>query len=104
MSPAAGILDEALASVVARAIAPLADAVRDLTAQVEALRAAAPSRWLSVADTAERLGVDRQTVRAMAADGRLVSRRAGRRILIDSASIRPVSPAVVSRLAIEARR
>lgn len=96
-------LDAALTAVVSAAVAPLAAELRGLRAEVAALRAASPSKWLSQQRAAELLDVDVQTIRAMRDRGELVFRKAGRRIVIDSASLKPADPAEISRLAAEAR-
>jgi hypothetical protein len=52
---------------------------------------------------ASRLGVDPRTCVAMSERGEIVTRRAGRRVLVDAASLRPADPSTVARLAREAR-
>ncbi len=93
-------LDAALAEVVREAQAPLIAEIRELRALVEELR---PAQWLSVDEAAKRLGCSTQTVTAMCARGELTHRRAGRRLLIDGNSLRPVSPDDIATLARTAR-
>jgi excisionase family DNA binding protein len=59
--------------------------VRNLLAE---LREALPPQMISVREASERLGVDPQTVVAMLDRGDLTGRRAGRRRLVDVASMR----------------
>jgi hypothetical protein len=76
-------------------------AVRSELAQV---RAALPSTWLSLHDAAERLGVDPRTCVAMGERGDIVIRRAGRRVLVDAGSLRPIDRATVAAMAGGSRR
>lgn len=96
-------LDEALAAAVERAVAPLVARIETLTTEVAALRAASPSQWVSQQRAAELLGVSVQTIAAMAGRGELVTRHAGRRVLVDAGSLRPRDPGEVARLARAAR-
>jgi hypothetical protein len=82
-------------------IATVLAEIRQIRAEMVALSARLPSTWLSLKDAAERMGVDPRTVVAMGARGNIVTRKAGRRVLIDAASLRPTNPADV---AAEARR
>ena len=75
----------------------------ELDAKLDQILLALPPQFLDQKKTAKQLGVTVQTVTAMFKDGRLTGRRAGRRILIDSASLRPADPAAVARLALKAR-
>jgi excisionase family DNA binding protein len=93
-------LDETLRFLVAAEVGPLVQRIDRLTALVEELR---PAQWLSVDKTAKCLACSTQTVTAMCARGELQHRRAGRRLLIAAASLRPAAPATVNRLAREAR-
>lgn len=81
----------------------LALELRGLRAELAALAARLPSTWLPLAEAAERLGVDPRTVVAMGARGELVTRRAGRRVLVDATSLQPRSDLEVARAAREAR-
>ena len=67
------------------------------------LAAAAPPRFVSVDEAAQMLGICKWSVRKQAAAGVLVSRRAGRRLLISADSIRPTDPSEIARLSREAR-
>ncbi len=62
--------------------------LRTLRAELAEVREALPPQMISVREAAQRLGVDPQTVAAMLDRGDLVGRRAGRRRLVDSASLR----------------
>jgi excisionase family DNA binding protein len=93
-------IDAALAAVVVEAMAPLVSELRDLRATVEALR---PPQFISVDEAAKRLACSIQTVTAMCKRGELAHRRAGRRLLIDGNSLRPVSPDDIATLARTAR-
>jgi hypothetical protein len=96
--------DNVLAEVVSAAVAPLADEIRELRATVEALRAASPSRLVTVAELV-RLGYGSPaTVRRRIADGTIRCVRHGRSVRVDLASLRPTDPTTVTALAIEARR
>jgi excisionase family DNA binding protein len=77
-----------------------------LTALVESLASSMPEPkpWLSLKAAAERMGVDPRTVQAMAERGELITRRAGRRVLVDVSSLRPRDSAEISQLARSARR
>ena len=97
-------LDDALAAVVATAVAPLAAEIRELRGEVQALRAVSPSQWVSVARAAELLGVSTQTIPVMAGRGEIVIRHAGRRVLVDVVSLRGHGRNEIARLAREARR
>lgn len=92
-----------LAAVVSAAVAPMVAELRALRIEVAALRAVSVPQYLSVEQAAERLGVSSQTVLCMAHRGDLVSRRAGRRILIDPASLRAPTRDDVAAGAIKAR-
>lgn len=78
--------------------------LREVRAELAAVREALPSRWLNLGEAAELLGVDARTVSAMAKRGELVTRRAGRRVLVAASSLRPVDAAAIAALAAEARR
>jgi hypothetical protein len=65
-------VDDALASVVDASVATIIVELRELRAEVAALRAVAPSPWVSVAGAAELLSVSPQTIAAMATRGEIV--------------------------------
>lgn len=94
------IADLATAADIATILAEL-HAVR---AELAAVSARLPSQWLSLHDAAERMGVDPRTIVSMGARGDIVTRHAGRRVLVDAASLRPTDRAKISALAAEARR
>jgi hypothetical protein len=97
-------LDTVLAEVVGAVVAPLADEIRELRAEVVALRAASHTRLVTVAELV-RLGYgSAATVRRRIADGTYPAIRHGRSVRVDLASLRPSDPATVAALAMEARR
>jgi len=97
-------LDAALAEVVGAAVAPLASEIRELRATVDALCAASPSRFVTVAELA-RLGYGSEaTIRRRIADGTIPCVRHGHSVRVALASLRPTDPAAVATLAAEARR
>ena len=69
-------------------IAELRVELREVHDLLGEIRKALPPRMISVAEAAKALAVDPQTVRAMCKRGDLAHRRAGRRLLIDAASLR----------------
>jgi hypothetical protein len=91
------------AGEVAVALAPVLEELRAVRAELAEVRASLPPRMISLAAAAERMGVDPRTVVAMGERGEIVTRKAGRRVLIDAASLRPVDAATVAELAREAR-
>lgn len=84
---------------VAQVLAELA-AVR---AELAAMAARLPSTWVSLTEAAERMGVDPRTIAAMAKRGELVTRKAGRRIVVDASSMRPRDAGEIAELARKAR-
>ena len=92
-----------IAGEVATAIVPVLDELRAVRAELAEVRASLPPRMISLADAAEHLACDVQTVRAMCDRHELVWRRCGRRIVIDAASLRPADRATVAALARSAR-
>ena len=98
-------LDAALAEVVGAAVAPLAGEIRELRAEVAALRAVSPPKYGTVKDAARILGVSDQTIRRKAELGEIVSTRIGRSVRIDLSRLRPTTdPMEIAELAREARR
>jgi hypothetical protein len=77
--------------------------LRAQRATIEAMASRLPSQWLSLRDAAERMGVDPRTVVSMGERGDIVTRRAGRRVLVDASSLRPVDRTTVQALADAAR-
>lgn len=77
--------------------------LREVRAELAQVRAALPTTWLSLRDAAQRMGVDPRTVRAMGERGEIVTRRAGRRVLVDSASLRPADKGEIAAMARKAR-
>jgi ABC-type transporter Mla MlaB component len=97
-------LDAALAAVVAEAVAPLVDEIRELRATVEALRAASPPKLVTVAELV-RLGYGSPaSIRRRIADGTYPCVRHGRSVRVDLATLKPIDPATVAALADAARR
>jgi excisionase family DNA binding protein len=97
-------IDAALAAVVAEAITPLVSEIRELRATVDALRAASPSRLVTVAELV-RLGFGSPaTIRRRIADGSIPAIRHGRSVRIDLAALKPTDPTMVAALADAARR
>jgi hypothetical protein len=94
------IADLATASDIERVLARQ-DAIE---AKLDRVLAALPSQWLSLKKAAGLMGCDPRTVVAMGERGDIVTRKAGRRVLIDAASLRPTNPADVAAAAREARR
>lgn len=96
-------VEDALAATVSQAVAPLVAAIRELRAEVAALRSVSPPQWLSQIRAAELLGCSVQTVAAMGRRGEVVTRHAGRRVLVDAASLRGQGENEIARLARQAR-
>jgi len=80
-------IEETIAAIVAREIAPLAQQVRQLATQIEQLRRTLPAPLASVTKAAEVLGVDPRTVRRRVQDGSLPARRVGRKLLVDLGAV-----------------
>ena len=97
-------IDAAITEAVAVALAPVLAELRALRDEVAEVRASLPPRFVSLKEAAEALGVCAWTARRMCAAGELASRRAGRRVLVDAASLRPPSREQVAELARAARR
>lgn len=76
-------LEETIADVIARQLAPLVESNRRLASEVDRLRRALPPQLVSVTDAARALRVDPRTVRRRVQDGSIPSRRVGRRLLVD---------------------
>jgi hypothetical protein len=70
--------------------------LRAVRAELVELRACLPPRMVALADAAKALAVDVQTVRAMCDRDELVWRKCGRRIVVDSSSLRPAARAEIS--------
>lgn len=91
------------AAEVSTALAPVLAELRAVRDELATVRASLPPRFLDLKTAAEALNCDPQTVRAMCDRSELIWRRCGRRIVIDSASLRPVGAATVAALAAQAR-
>lgn len=97
-------IEAAITDAVAVAVAPLVDEIRALRATVDALKAASPSRLVTVAELV-RLGYGSPaTVRRRIADGTYPAMRHGRSVRVDLAALKPIDPATVAALADAARR
>jgi hypothetical protein len=92
-----------IAAEVSVALAPVLAELAAVRFELAQVRASLPPRMISLADAAEALACDPQTVRAMCDRHELVWRRCGRRIVVDAASLRPVDRATVAALADAAR-
>lgn len=73
-------------------------------AKLDRILAALPPRFVPLKEAAELLACDPRTIVAMGERGEVVTRRCGRRIVVDAASLRPADPATVARLGREARQ
>jgi len=91
------------AAEISTALAPVLVELRAARAELAEIRAVLPPRFVSLKEASERMGVDPRTCVAMSERGEIVTRRAGRRVLVDAASLRPADPSTVARLAREAR-
>lgn len=96
-------VDAAITEALARALAPVLDELRAVRAELTEVRACLPPRFVSLKETASAIGVDPRTLMAMAERGEIVVRRAGRRVLVDAASLRPPSREQIAELARSAR-
>jgi excisionase family DNA binding protein len=94
-------LDQALKDAVAEAVAPLQRTVEDLVRRVTA---AIPPPYVPIAEACRILGCCRSTVDGMIERGELVVKRAGRRVLVDVASLRVPSAEQVETEMFRARR
>lgn len=80
-------LEDTIAAAVRDAVAPLAEDVRRLTAEVERLRRALPAQLVSVTEAARVLGLDPRTIRRRVQEGAIPARRVGRKLLVDLAAV-----------------
>ena len=96
-------IDAAIAKAMAAALAPVLEELQALRAEVTEVRACLPSRFVSLKESAKALGIDSRTILSMAARGEIITRRAGRRVLVDAASLRPPSREQIAELARAAR-
>ena len=96
-------IDAAITEAVALALAPVLEELRAVRAELAEVRASLPPRMISLADAAERMGVDPRTIVSMGERGDIVTRRAGRRVLVDAASLRGPDPVKIAELARSAR-
>lgn len=67
--------------------------LREVRAELAALRASQSPRLVSPAEAARLLGVSIATCRRRIKDGTLPSRHVGRRVVCDVAAMRPTNPA-----------
>jgi hypothetical protein len=97
-------IDTAISDAITLALAPVLAELRALRATVDALRAASPSRLVTVNELV-RLGYGSPaTVRRRIADGTYPCVRDGRSVRVDLAALRPIDPTTLAALADEARR
>ena len=97
-------IEAAITDAVATALAPLVAEIRALRASIEALRAASPSRLVTVGELV-RLGYGSPaTIRRRIADGSIPAIRRGRSVRIDISALQPLDPAAAAALADAARR
>ena len=85
------------------ALVPVLEELRQVRLELAEVKASLPPRFVSLKEAARAMGVDTRTIAAMAARGELVTRRAGRRVLVDAASLRPLAREMVAELVREAR-
>ena len=79
--------EETISSLLEAKLAPLVEANRRLTAQVENLRRALPTPLVSIAEASRGLGISKATVRRRIKDGSIPSRRVGRSVRVDLAAV-----------------
>lgn len=92
-------IEESIAAAVAAQLAPLRAELRQMTAEVQALRRALPPQLLTQAQAAEHLGLSLSTVRRRVKDGTLPSKRVGRSVRVDvSAMHSPTEGEVAARV------
>ncbi len=97
-------VEAAIAEAVAVAVAPLVAEIRALRTAVEALRAASPSRLVTVGELV-RLGYGSPaSIRRRIANGTYPCIRHGRSLRVDLAALKPIDPVTVAALADAARR
>jgi excisionase family DNA binding protein len=97
-------IDAAITEAAAVALAPVLAELRAVRAELAEIRAVLPPRFVSLKEAAELMGVDPRTIVSMGERGECRTRRAGRRVLVDAASLRPPSREQVAELARTARR
>lgn len=80
-------IEDTIAAAVQAHVSPLVAEVQRMTAELEALRRALPSRLVTLAEAAEQLGVSLATVRRRVRDGSLPSKRIGRAVRVDLSAL-----------------
>lgn len=80
-------IEETLSELIDARIAPLTDAIRALTAEVEQLRRAIPAPLVTIAEAARVLGVHPNTIYTRVKNGEIPVRRVGKAIRVDLAAI-----------------
>jgi excisionase family DNA binding protein len=93
-----------IASEVTAALAPVLAELREMRAELVALRESSPPQLLTAAQAAQRLGISVASVWRRLKSGELRSRKIGRSVRISCEDLRPVDPSTVSAAAREARR
>jgi hypothetical protein len=96
-------IDTAITEAVAVALAPVLTELREMRAELADVRASLLPRFVSLKQAASAIGVDPRTLTAMAERGEIIVRRAGRRVLVDAASLRPTTKVQIAELARIAR-
>lgn len=96
-------IEDAISGALAAQLAPLRAEIRQLTAEVEAVRRALPPQLVSVAEAAKALGVSVATIRRRAKDGTLPVRWIGRSLRVDLSAQRASTEAEVMDLVEVAR-
>ena len=81
-------LDQALREAVAEAVAPLEREVRALRERMDATVA---PQWVTIEEARQTLGCCRSTINEMIKRGDVVSKKIGRSVRIDRASLRATS-------------
>ena len=83
-----------IASEVTTALGPVLAELRELRAELAALRASQSPRLVSPSEAAKLLGISIATCRRRIADQTLPSRHLGRRVLVDLANVRLIGHAL----------
>jgi hypothetical protein len=96
-------VEDTISGAVTAAVAPMLAELRALRAEVAALRAASPSRLVTVNRLVELGYGSPATVRRRIANGTYPCVRHGRSVRVDLAALKPVDPNTVAALAAEAR-
>lgn len=96
-------IEETIAASLAAHVTPVLAELREVRAELEALRRALPPQLVSMADAAKHLGLSLATVRRRVRDGTLPSRRIGRNVRVDLSAAHPMTETEVVQLSKRAR-